>query len=72
MGLCEWTIVNPELHGEYRNDAIEKVIDGIFSLAKELGVKRLCTFTNSNSLIQRFERRGMTKGDNHTFLRGEF
>jgi hypothetical protein len=66
IAWCEYLVSNPQYREEDRKEAIEAVIFQLCGIAKGKGYKAVFTSLKSESLINRYESVGFTKGSANT------
>lgn len=63
FGYLEWIVANPDIRGEQRHAALNKLIEELLSRAKEAGFKLIFMSIENESLKKRLETMGFQATD---------
>lgn len=63
-----WSISNPDIKAFEAHQAIQESIEYAIKLAKDMGYRRLITFSSSKGLTRLFEKKGFKKLIKHDVL----
>lgn len=68
FAFMDWLVSDKQSSHDDRGQALDLVIQSIFSLAKERGIKQICTISNHKRLMDRYQGHGFTLGEYSTTL----
>ena len=64
--LMGFTIADPSIDKMVRSEALDGLLNTVFSRCEELGLKHISYYTDNPPMVKRMERLGMTITDNGT------